>query len=518
MIDDEKKDKIKFNQLYKDSNQFTKDIFDDKSMEVFVIDDDKKIDSENNLRINASNDNEILDKDTKDNEFKNDNIDTSKKLDTNDNIDTNEKDDLRKVYKDIDKEQDKVSYEDGFDVSKNSIDKEEKDRASCNKKNMIVLNKVSIDNNKQGNDYVYNDGLDEIDDDRSKIKKILTDKKFILVVAVLIFIFTSITVVKTFYLRSKVDEYENFFTVIEEKESTIVNVSSGEGVDTKLLKKSAASELVNCINSKIDSENLPDNINNIIKEINDYYNQSNNYFAFAYKDIYTGFMVSYNENQQIFTASTIKGPTDIYIYEMASLEKINLDEELTYTGNYYNTGSGVLKNNKINTNYSVRTLLNYSTVYSDNAAHNMLMDKYGRDNMLSFWQGLGTNLIFTVNNNWGVVNAHDAVIYMSELYRFYLENDTYGAELMNNFLNAKPKFISGQNNYQVANKSGWSGTVIHDVSIVFANNPYIVVALSNLGDTDYYMSYFNKVNDLASKLHSEYWKYKMDKCSEISQY
>ena len=32
MIDDENKDKVKFNQLYKDSNQFNKDIFDDKSM------------------------------------------------------------------------------------------------------------------------------------------------------------------------------------------------------------------------------------------------------------------------------------------------------------------------------------------------------------------------------------------------------------------------------------------------------------------------------------------------------
>lgn len=506
MIDDENKDKVKFNQLYKDSNQFNKDIFDDKSMEVFLIDDDKKVNGENNYQIVTNKDDKILDKDTKDNE------------DKNDNIVTNEKDNLRNDYKDTDKKEDKVLYEELFDVSKNSIDKEEKDRVDSNQKNKVVLNKVSIDNNQQGNNYVYNDGLDEIDDDRSRIKKILTDKKFILVVAVLIFIFTSITVVKTFYLRSKVDEYENFFTVIEEKESMIMNVSSGEGVDTKLLKDIAASELVNCINSKIDSENLPDSINNIIKEINDYYNQSNNYFAFAYKDIYTGFMVSYNEKQQIFTASTIKGPTDIYIYEMASLGKINLDEELTYTGNYYNTGSGVLKNNKINTNYSVRTLLNYSTVYSDNVAHNMLMDKYGRENMLSFWQGLGTNSIFTANNNWGVVNAHDAVIYMSELYRFYLENDIYGLELMNNFLNAKPKFISGENNYQVANKSGWSGTVIHDVSIVFANNPYIVVALSNLGDTDYYMSYFNKVNDLASKLHSEYWKYKMDKCSEISQY
>ena len=67
-------------------------------------------------------------------------------------------------------------------------------------------------------------------------------------------------------------------------------------------------------------------------------------------------------------------------------------------------------------------------------------------------------------------------------------------------MNSYTKFISGKNNYVVANKSWWSGTAIHDVSIVFADNPYIVVALSNLGETDYYMSYFNKANNLNSSL------------------
>ena len=229
-------------------------------------------------------------------------------------------------------------------------------------------------------------------------------------------------------------------------------------------------------------------------------------------------MISYNENQSIFTASTIKGPTDLYIYEMASQGKINLDEELTYTQKYYNTGSGVLRNTSFNVNYSIRTLVNYSTVYSDNAAHNMLMDKYGRENMYNFWHSLGTTAIFSVNTNWGITNAHDAVIYMSELYRFYLENEEYGKEVMNNFLNASPKFIKSYNNYLVANKSGWSGTVIHDVSIIFANNPYIVVAFSNLGNTDYYQSYFNKANDFARRIHEEYWKYKMNKCRMINQY
>jgi len=366
-------------------------------------------------------------------------------------------------------------------------------------------------NNNENNVFVRNNK-------KNKIVSLFFNRKFQLVIYIMIFVFVSITVGKTFYLRNVVDNYEDMVIEIEEKESEEVVAYLDEELLDDSLKNIAASELISCINSSIDMNKLPDSITSIINEINHYYNQSNNYFSFKYKDIYTGFTVSYNENQKIFTASTIKAPKDIYIYEMASQGKIDLDEKLTYTSRYYNTGTGILKKNKFNSKYSVRTLSKYSIVYSDNAAHNMLMDKYGRGNMLAFWKELGTNAIFTANNNWGVINAHDASIYMEELYRFYLEDEKYGQELMNNFLNANPKFIKGKNGYKVANKSGWSGTAIHDVSIIFADNPYIVVALSNLGYTDYYMSYFNKANDFAYRLHTEYWKYKMDVCSNIEQY
>ena len=352
----------------------------------------------------------------------------------------------------------------------------------------------------------------------NKIIEILSNKKVIMIMMILALIFTSMITFKVFYLKDKVTEYESFFVKIEEKQATQAIIKTEEGIPLEKLKKVAALELVNCINEKISEEEVPDSIKEIIEDINNYYNQSNDYFAFAYIDIYTGFMVSYNENQNIFTASTIKAPTDIYIYEMASKGDISLDEELVYTGNYYSTGSGVLKNKEFNTKYDIRTLLNYSIEHSDNAAHNMLIDRYGRENMLNFWKEKGTNAIFTANNNWGVTNAHDAVIYMSELYNFYIDNKEYGEEAMNNFLIANPKFIKGKNNYQVANKSGWSGTAIHDVSIVFANNPYIVVALSNLGETDYYPNYFYRANNYAYRLHTAYWKYKMDKCGKIIQY
>ena len=324
---------------------------------------------------------------------------------------------------------------------------------------------------------------------RNKKKRDKFIKKLIIVAVaaavILIFVFTSITVGKTFYLRNKINDYEEFYMEVDKKISQEMKIYEDDKKVDESLKNVAASELINCINSSVDVGKLPNSVTSVIDEINKYYNQSNNHFAFKYKDIYTGFSVSYNEKQNIFTASTIKAPKDIYIYKMASLGKINLDDELTYTSSYYNTGAWKLKNKKFNTKYDIRTLVEYSTVASDNAAHNMLMDHFGRKNILDFWKEKGTTAIFTVNNNWGLTNAHDASIYMEELYKFYLEDETYGEELMNNFLESYPKFIKGKNDYKVASKSGWAGTAIHDVSIVFADNPYIVVALSNLGDTDY---------------------------------
>ncbi len=341
--------------------------------------------------------------------------------------------------------------------------------------------------------------------------------KFLIPVSLLFLIFVSIILQSNISYSYKLNQYEEDTMSYDKNIDATVKIYS-EGNLSDNNANNAADNLVSCINSKIDVNNIPTNVQNVIDKINDFYNESANHFAFAYKDLHTGFIVTYNESQQVFTASTIKAPTDLYIYEMASLGKINLDDEMTYTSKYFNPKSGKLKYNEFNTIYTVRELLRLSTVYSDNAAHNMLEDKFGRVNMLNFWKEKGTEYIFTQNTNWGVLNAHDAIIYMEELYRFYLNNEKYGKEIMENFKNASPKFIEGKNDYLVANKSGWGNTSIHDVSIIFAENPYVVVALSTLGKTNIYNAYFDKVNDLAYELHTEYWKYKTESCSNIKQY
>ncbi len=325
-------------------------------------------------------------------------------------------------------------------------------------------------------------------------------------------------------VENRYQEYDDYFLEIEKRDQAYTDVTFEERQVAKesngnpAAKTTAAEQLIDCFTSSPDTDDLPKSVSDAVDAVNRYYRKNNNYFAFAYKDLSTGFTVTYNANQSIYAASTVKAPADIYLYEQAAAGKLDLEETMTYTKNDWHDGSGVIRNEPFGTKYTVRKLIRYSVIHSDNVAHCMLMGKYGRSNMLSFWQKKGTNAIFTMNTNWGLNSAHDALIYMQELYDFYLEDETYGGELMQNFLDTKTKFIAGVNGYPVANKGGWDGSVIHDASIVFAENPYIVAAFSNLYNTNDYDSYFQEVNQLAYSLHKAYWQYKTDLLNNIPQY
>lgn len=278
----------------------------------------------------------------------------------------------------------------------------------------------------------------------------------------------------------------------------------------------AIDELINCYQKPLDK--LNNSINDNINKLNNLYKSSGYYFSFLYYDLYSGFTVEYNSDAPIFTASTIKAPAMIYIYEMASKGKIDLNEKLVYTSNFYSGGTGVLKNKKVNTSYTIEELIQYTIYDSDNIAYSMLVNRYGRENILKFWKEFNTKYIFEDNTIWGFLNAKDASIYMKELYSFYKENNEYGEKLLNHFKKAKFKLISGKNiNYNTANKTGWSGTAIHDAAIVFDKNPYILVILSNLGESSYeYL--FNTTSNIIGNMHEEYWKYKVEICSNIKLY
>lgn len=62
---------------------------------------------------------------------------------------------------------------------------------------------------------------------------------------------------------------------------------------------------------------------------------------------------------------------------------------------------------------------------------------------------------------------------MMELYNYYNSNTTLSNELASVFKNVTFKIITNKDGeYNTMNKSGWTGSVLHDVAIVFDDNPY----------------------------------------------
>lgn len=266
----------------------------------------------------------------------------------------------------------------------------------------------------------------------------------------------------------------------------------------------------NCLHSYISTKvNENSNIKNLVSELENYYNSDSNNFAFYYLDINTGFSVAYNENQKIFGASVLKAPFVIYVYKQASMGKINLDEELVYTKEFYSKGSGVLQNEEFGKSYSIKELCYYAIHDSDNIAYKMLADRFGIENAKEFWKDLGVNSIYDYNALFSSINAVDAGRIMKYLYDFSLEND-YGKDLMSVFTNALYNFIP-KDGLVMAHKSGWANTSIHDMVIKFDENPYILIVLSKRGEIEF-QSLFNFTSEKIGQIHHSFWDENVNYC------
>lgn len=342
------------------------------------------------------------------------------------------------------------------------------------------------------------------------LKYLLSNYIFIITISLMTLFLVGGVVYKAINSRQQLDEYEIVKKEIEKKQETEIIIDYPKNEDKK--QSTGAMAITDCLKSPLTENELSDDLKNISNQIENIMNESNYNFAFKYKDLYTGFSLSYNSSQPIFAASTIKAPEAIYIYEQAEKGNVNLKDTLTYTSGYYSDGTGILKNTPFNVNYTIRDLVGYSVIHSDNAAHLMLNNKYKSENIYNYWKEKGTTTIYSSGGPWGDLTANDGTIYMEELYNYYLTNTENSKELLNYFKKSW-KVISAPNNITIASKSGWSNNSLHDVALIFDDNPYTLVILSNRGYTEY-QDFFNKMSNLTYEFHRQYWKEKINICTK----
>jgi beta-lactamase class A len=209
-----------------------------------------------------------------------------------------------------------------------------------------------------------------------------------------------------------------------------------------------------------------------------------------------GASIGYNVDEQWRCMSTFKAPTALYAYKLAAEGKLNLSTKMTYTSSkYYYPGSGVVKKAASGTKYTLKTLISYSILHSDNSAYIMLRDYLNAEGISQMCKDMGCDTYQNAKEDWPKVTVRDAALWWNEIYNFCRE-ESLGSSLYTTFVNATGNMIDKAlgYKYEVAHKSGSGSGYHHDCAIVMAEEPYILVLYTyNSSGTSNNYNYMSKI-------------------------
>jgi len=223
------------------------------------------------------------------------------------------------------------------------------------------------------------------------------------------------------------------------------------------------------------SSELSDKIYNTIKS----YGRSNSFYIVSLED---GMSVGYNVDSKYETASSIKAPYALYIYEQIDAGNIDPNQQIIYQSKYYNKGTGIIKRSDFGTAYTVRDLVYYALNDSDNIAHTMLHKNFGVKGYNEMLKNLGTKQLYlTATNPWGYTSPRSAAIVWQEIYNFSIRSDE-GITFLNILSNGKYNYFKEiMPTIPSASKTGFANKDVVETGIVFDDHPYIAIAVANKG-------------------------------------
>ena len=182
----------------------------------------------------------------------------------------------------------------------------------------------------------------------------------------------------------------------------------------------------------------------------------------GYYNLVTGKNYFYQPERIYYGASLIKTLDAIYLYD-----KNMVNEDLKY--------------------YIDRAVL-----ASDNNAHRYLVDYIGRENLKEYGIGLGAANTLSGEGNYGDTTVIDQLVYYKKAYELALQNEDFKAPFVNNSYN----YIA-VNGLAAMHKNGYYDIWFHDAGIVFDDEPYIVIILTNHGRG----SQYETVHSLAEQVY-----------------
>jgi len=205
-----------------------------------------------------------------------------------------------------------------------------------------------------------------------------------------------------------------------------------------------------------------------------------NSIAVFYKNIETGFTYTHNPDRIFFSASVNKAQHALYIYHLAEQGLVDLDAFHTFTENDFWDGTGIIQHMEFGRRFTMQQLLTMSIRHSDNIAFRMLIRRYGLSGYLDFVREIGADYSLIRNITGSNINARDAGLWAYEIYQYITSDGEHAETFKTDLMNTNANLIRAD--YPIASKYGWATGAFHDMAIVFADSPYILIILSNMDE------------------------------------
>lgn len=195
--------------------------------------------------------------------------------------------------------------------------------------------------------------------------------------------------------------------------------------------------------------------------------------SIIYKDLNTNETIKINQNEEFLAASTYKVGLNLYAYDLVKKGNINLTDKVPYKKDHYEEGAGTLQFKEDLIEEELQYLLDLSISHSDNIASNMISDYLGGKETVR----AALNDIYKTNMpiDENIISPKDELKILEYVYKNSNdENIRHLSEVMKNTI-----YNSRLNRYLhegiTAHKVGTYDTSIHDVGIIYDDNPYILI-------------------------------------------
>ncbi|MCL2854344.1 MAG: class A beta-lactamase-related serine hydrolase [Defluviitaleaceae bacterium] len=206
-----------------------------------------------------------------------------------------------------------------------------------------------------------------------------------------------------------------------------------------------------------------------------------------YQNLDTGFTFTHRDDVIYTSASLNKASHALYVYHLAEMGLTELSRTHIFRQGERRSGTGVIRHGTpYGTRFSHLELLMYSVLYSDNTAFDILRlaYRYYSPSYYRFNHQQGRDARLFTNDRTHRVTAADMGVLMQAIHQYFESDTELARHFRHSMLNSDVPIIVAD--YPVAQKYGHWGdgniNAFHDMAIVYAPSPYILIILSDMND------------------------------------